>query len=488
MELTLIVIYGVFLTFIFFYSLIQLSLAVRYNKSRKVKKAELPQVAEGAWPMVTVQLPVFNELYVVERLIDAVVALDYPRERLEVQLLDDGNDESVDLAAAKIAELRAQGFPIEHVRRPERVGYKAGALAYGLKHNKGEFTAIFDADFIPNPDFLRQTIPHFLKDDRVGVVQAKWEHLNQDFSALTRLQAFGLDAHFTVEQVGRNEGGHFINFNGTAGVWRKSCIEDAGGWQSDTITEDLDLSYRAQLKGWQFVYLENVGAPAELPAEMNALKSQQFRWTKGAAECAVKNLPKVLKKRGLGLGTKVHAVFHLLNSFIFICVLSTAVLSLPMLVIKSNSNRFDLLFNLASIFLLSFLILGYFYWSAQTERKGKLKYFLRDFPMFLSVSMGLSLHNSIAVFEGYIGKKTPFVRTPKFALNKKKGSWIDKKYRVVKLSPLTAVEALLTLYFASGLVLAFVVDDFGMIPFHLMLTLGFGFVFFYSVKHARGQS
>ncbi len=488
MELTLIIIYGVFLTFIFFYSLIQLSLAVRYNKSRKLKKAVVPEVAEDAWPMVTVQLPVFNELYVVERLIDAVVALDYPRDLLEVQLLDDGNDESVDLAAAKIAELRAQGFPIEHVRRPERVGYKAGALAYGLKHTKGAFTAIFDADFIPNPDFLRQTIPHFLKDEKVGVVQAKWEHLNQDFSALTRLQAFGLDAHFTVEQVGRNEGGHFINFNGTAGVWRKSCIEDAGGWQSDTITEDLDLSYRAQLKGWQFVYLENVGAPAELPAEMNALKSQQFRWTKGAAECAVKNLPKVLKKRGLGLGTKVHAVFHLLNSFIFICVLSTAVLSLPMLVIKSNSHRFDLLFNLASIFLLSFLILGYFYWSAQSNRKGKLKYFLRDFPMFLSVSMGLSLHNSIAVFEGYIGKKTPFVRTPKFALNKKKGSWLDKKYRVVKLSPLTAVEALLTLYFAFGLVLAFVVDDFGMIPFHLMLTLGFGFVFFYSVKHARGQS
>ncbi len=488
MELTLIIVYGVFLTFIFCYSLIQLSLAMRYNKRRKGERLSTPSVADDAWPMVTVQLPVFNELYVVERLIDAVVALDYPRDLLEVQLLDDGNDESVEIAAAKIAQLQAQGFPIEHVRRPERVGYKAGALAYGLKHTQGEFTAIFDADFIPNPDFLRQTIPHFLKDDRVGVVQAKWEHLNQDFSALTRLQAFGLDAHFTVEQVGRNEGGHFINFNGTAGVWRKSCIEDAGGWQSDTITEDLDLSYRAQLKGWQFVYLENVGAPAELPAEMNALKSQQFRWTKGAAECAVKNLPKVLKKRGLGLGTKVHAVFHLLNSFIFICVLSTAVLSLPMLVIKSNSNRFDLLFNLASIFLLSFLILGYFYWSAQSQRKGKLKYFLRDFPMFLSVSMGLSLHNSIAVFEGYIGKKTPFVRTPKFALNKKKGTWLDKKYRVVKLSPLTAVEALLTLYFASGLVLAFVVDDFGMIPFHLMLTLGFGFVFFYSVKHARGNS
>ena len=488
MELALIIVYGVFLTFIFFYSLIQLSLAVRYNKHKNDDESTLPKLSDEAWPFVTIQLPVFNELYVVERLIDAIVALDYPKERLEIQLLDDGNDESVQLAAAKIALLREAGFPIEHIRRPDRVGYKAGALAYGLSTSKGEFTAIFDADFIPNPDFLRRTIPHFLEDHNIGVVQAKWEHLNQDFSALTRLQAFGLDAHFTVEQVGRNLGGHFINFNGTAGVWRKSCIIDAGGWQSDTITEDLDLSYRAQLKGWRFVYLENVGAPAELPAEMNALKSQQFRWTKGAAECAVKNLPKVLKKRGLGLGTKVHAVFHLLNSFIFICVLSTALLSLPMLVIKANSDRFDTLFNIASIFLLSFLILGYFYWSAQSNRKGKLKYFLRDFPMFLSVSMGLSLHNSIAVLEGYMGKKTPFVRTPKFALNEKKGSWLDKKYRAVKISPLTALEALLTLYFASGLVLAFVLNDFGMIPFHLMLTLGFGFVFFYSVKHAISHS
>ncbi|MDP4586770.1 MAG: glycosyltransferase family 2 protein, partial [Flavobacteriales bacterium] len=428
MELALIIVYGVFLTFIFFYSLIQLSLAVRYNKHKNDDESTLPKLSDEAWPFVTIQLPVFNELYVVERLIDAIVALDYPKERLEIQLLDDGNDESVQLAAAKIALLREAGFPIEHIRRSDRVGYKAGALAYGLSTSKGEFTAIFDADFIPNPDFLRRTIPHFLQDDNIGVVQAKWEHLNQDFSTLTRLQAFGLDAHFTVEQVGRNLGGHFINFNGTAGVWRKSCIIDAGGWQSDTITEDLDLSYRAQLKGWRFVYLENVGAPAELPAEMNALKSQQFRWTTGAAECAVKNLPKVLKKRGLGLGTKVHAVFHLLNSFIFICVLSTALLSLPMLVIKANSDRFDMLFNIASIFLLSFLILGYFYWSAQSNRKGKLKYFLRDFPMFLSVSMGLSLHNSIAVLEGYMGKKTPFVRTPKFALNEKKGSWLDKKY------------------------------------------------------------
>ena len=358
MELALIIVYGVFLTFIFFYSLIQLSLAVRYNKHKNDDESTLPKLSDEAWPFVTIQLPVFNELYVVERLIDAIVALDYPKERLEIQLLDDGNYESVQLAAAKIALLREAGFPIEHIRRPDRVGYKAGALAYGLSTSKGEFTAIFDADFIPNPDFLRRTIPHFLEDHNIGVVQAKWEHLNQDFSTLTRLQAFGLDAHFTVEQVGRNLGGHFINFNGTAGVWRKSCIIDAGGWQSDTITEDLDLSYRAQLKGWRFVYLENVGAPAELPAEMNALKSQQFRWTKGAAECAVKNLPKVLKKRGLGLGTKVHAVFHLLNSFIFICVLSTALLSLPMLVIKANSDRFDTLFNIASIFLLSFLILG----------------------------------------------------------------------------------------------------------------------------------
>ncbi|MFT4678033.1 MAG: cellulose synthase/poly-beta-1,6-N-acetylglucosamine synthase-like glycosyltransferase [Litorivivens sp.] len=485
MELALIIIYGLFLSFIFLYSLVQLSLALAYVRShRKNDDCEQIEYAEGECPSVTIQLPVFNELYVVERLIESVAKLDYPRDKFEIQVLDDSDDESFDVAAKKVKEIAALGINISHVKRPERVGYKAGALAYGLTLTTSDFTAIFDADFIPQEDFLKQTMP-FFRDEKVGVVQTRWEHLNKDYSLLTKLQAFGLDAHFTVEQTGRNSQGHFINFNGTAGVWRNACIEEAGGWQHDTITEDLDLSYRAQLKGWKFKYLEGVGSPAELPAEMNALKNQQFRWTKGAAECAVKNLPKVLRQKGLSLGTKLHATFHLMNSFIFICVLFTALLSVPLLVVKHSVDEFDFLFNLASIFLLSFVILAFFYWVSQRNEKKGFGRFLLDFPMFLSMSMGLSLHNAIAVIEGYAGRKTPFIRTPKFAIEKQSGSWTDKKYRALKTNPLTLLEGVLMLYFIGGVVYAFWTMELGLLPFHIMLSLGYGYVFFYSIKHAR---
>lgn len=486
MELALLITYGLFLSFIFCYSFVQLSLAIAYTRKGKKQQPKSISLADAEWPMVTVQLPVYNELYVVERLIDSVIALDYPKDKLEIQVLDDSTDESFEVAAAKVAELQNSGYDIQHVKRPERVGFKAGALAYGLEHAKGQFTAIFDADFLPKPEFLKKTIPWFIVDEKIGVVQTRWEHLNEEYSVLTELQAFGLDAHFTVEQSGRNAGGHFINFNGTAGVWRNKCIDDAGGWQSDTITEDLDLSYRAQLKGWRFKYLEEVGSPAELPAEMNALKNQQFRWTKGAAECAVKNLPKVIKQRGLGMGTKVHAIFHLMNSFIFICVLCTAVLSLPLMIYKATENNYQELFNLASIFMLSFGILAYFYWvSRRRQEDHSFLTFLRKFPMFLSVSMGLSLHNSIAVIEGYMGRKTPFIRTPKFAIEQMSGSWSDKKYRALKANPLTIFEGLLALYFLVGVVLAIVMQEYGFLPFHIMLTIGFGYVFFFSIKHTR---
>ena len=468
------------------YSLMQLSLTWIYRKGKKrTGEHEVPQLRDEEWPKVTIQLPVFNELYVVERLIDSVCAMDYPKDKMEIQVLDDSTDESFEVAARKVEELKNKGFNIKHVSRPDRVGYKAGALAYGLERAEGEFTAIFDADFVPKEEFLRRTIPFLVKRPELGVVQTKWEHLNKNYSLLTRLQAFGLDAHFSVEQRGRNEGGHFINFNGTAGVWRISCIEEAGGWQSDTITEDLDLSYRAQLAGWKFLFLEEVGSPAELPAEINALKNQQFRWTKGAAECAVKNLPKVLRAGSLNFGTKVHAVFHLMNSFIFICVLCSALLSIPLLVFKGEMEQYNMLFNLASIFLLSFIILAFFYWVSRPQEDKHFGRFLINFPLFLSMSMGLSLHNAIAVVEGYIGRKTPFVRTPKFAIEKADGSWADKKYRAIKTNPLTLVEGLLTLYFLGGIALAIVIGEYGLLPFHIMLTFGFGYIFFYSVRHTR---
>ena len=493
MSIALVVIYGLCLTFIFMYSLIQLNLVWNYKQNLGEDDINSHTMIEAYadeadFPKVTIQLPVYNELYVVERLIDTVAQIRYPADKLEIQVLDDSTDESFDIAAERVAYWKSEGVDITHVKRPERVGYKAGALAYGLQYCKGELTAIFDADFLPEPDFLERTIPHF-NDPKVGVVQTRWEHLNEDYSLLTRLQAFGLDAHFSVEQRGRNAKHHFINFNGTAGVWRNKCIEEAGGWQSDTLTEDLDLSYRAQLKGWQFLYLERIGSPAELPAAMNALKNQQYRWTKGAAECAIKNLPRVLKAKSLPFSTKLHALFHLMNSSIFIFIIITALLSVPMLLIKDLNPELGLAFKLASVFILSFVILSYFYWTSSRqgsiETRKSFGEFIMLFPLFLAVSMGMSLHNAIAVIEGYIGRKTPFVRTPKFDIQAGDDSFKMNKYRLTKIHPVTIIESLLTLYFLAGIGLAFKLQDFGLIPFHLLLCVGFGLVSYYSIRHAK---
>ena len=470
--------------------MVQFALVINYVRARKGQNS--PQVEQpSTWPMVTVQLPVYNERYVVERLIDAAAALDYPSVRLQIQVVDDSTDDSVQLAAARIAFHRGRGISIEHVRRSNRQGYKAGALAEANGSASGSYVAIFDADFLPGTDFLKKTIPHFLTDERLAVVQTKWTHLNEDSGLLTRLQAFALDAHFTVEQVGRNAGGHFINFNGTAGVWRRAAIDDSGGWQSDTLTEDLDLSYRAQLRGWRFRYLPAVGTPAELPADMNALKNQQFRWTKGAAECAVKNLPSVLKSGTLNLSTKVFALFHLMNSFVFVAILVTALLSIPVLCFKPHLPQWAGAFQWAGLFFLSFVVLTVFYWtSLDSGLKGgrRLLHFVSRFPLFLSVSMGLSLYNAWAVIEGYSGIKTPFVRTPKFALGPGRHAGSGAAYKAKRVAPITLFEGLLTLYFACGIPLAIHLNDYGLFPLHVMLTFGFGCVFFYSIRHAKFTS
>ncbi|PCJ28574.1 MAG: histidine kinase [Flavobacteriales bacterium] len=487
MELILIVIYGLTLCFIFLYSLVQMNLVINYLKKKK-DNISINEIPTTDLPFVTIQLPLYNELYVVERLIDSIAAMDYPKDKFEIQILDDSTDETVDIVAKKVTAYKALGFNIYQHRREIRTGYKAGALAEGLSLAKGEFIAIFDADFLPKPEFLIKTLP-FFKDTKIGVVQTKWEHLNRNYSLLTRLQAFGLDAHFTVEQTGRNVGNHFINFNGTAGIWRKSCIEDAGGWEADTLTEDLDLSYRAQLKGWKFKYLEELGSPAELPAAMNALKTQQFRWTKGAAECTRKNLLKVLKNKALPFSTKLHALFHLMNSSIFICIMLLAILSIPMLMIKNNFVEYRLLFKLGSFFILSVVFLSIYYFvSLASDYENKLKaffHFIFLFPLFLCVSMGLSLHNALAVIEGYMGKKSPFIRTPKFNIIKNKDVWKENKYLVSSVSFLTVFEFLLTCYFLLGIYSAFYYNDFVLIPFHIMLFLGFGYVTFYSLFHSR---
>lgn len=477
--------YGLAMLFILLYSFTQASLVWRYLKQKK--KKEIAPTDPMDWPKVTIQLPVYNELYVVERLIEAAANIKYPKDLMEIQVLDDSNDESVLLIENKVKELRGQCVDIHHIRREERTDFKAGALKYGLEIAKCSFVAIFDADFIPPEDFLLKTIPYF-QDKQLGVVQTRWGHLNKDYSLLTYLQAFALDAHFTIEQVGRNQKSCFINFNGTGGVWRKSCIQDAGNWEADTLTEDLDLSYRAQLKGWKFKYLENVLSPAELPPVMSALKSQQYRWTKGGAETAKKHLKSIFKAK-LSWGQKWHGIFHLLNSTVFVSVIVAAVFSVPLLFLKQNWPIVDQLFWVASIFFLSFIIIAVMYFisfSQSFKRKDKaLLHFLYVFPLFLSVSMGLSVHNAIAVIEGFFGKKTAFIRTPKFNLKHNGPSWSVNKYMNQKLNRVNYIEILMLFYFVFAVIFSIAQSEFGMLPFHLMLVLGFGTVNFYTFQQLR---
>lgn len=473
--------YTIALFFIFIYSLTQATLIWRYIKNKNKINSNVKDPTY--FPYITVQLPIYNELYVVERLIDNICNLNYPKDKLQIQVLDDSTDETVEITKLKVEEWKGKGVNIDRVLRINRIGYKAGALEAGIELATGEYIAIFDSDFLPKADFLLQTVPFFI-NPKVGMVQTKWEHLNRNYSLLTKLQAFGLDAHFTVEQVGRNYKDGFINFNGTAGIWRKSCIIDSGNWQADTLTEDLDLSYRAQLRDWKFIYLEDVESPAELPPVMSALKTQQYRWTKGGAETARKHLLSVLKSNK-PIANKWHGVLHLLNSAIFVSILLCAILSVPLLYIKIAFPEFKNVFLIASLFVVSFFILCAMYY-VSTARRYKIKIsallnLLVTFPMFLSVSMGLSLHNGIAVLEGYLGRKTPFIRTPKFNLSNKNGEWIGNKYLKTKLNWINVLELALAIYFAFGVAKGIQLKDYGLLPFHIMLSFGFSTVFYYSV-------
>jgi cellulose synthase/poly-beta-1,6-N-acetylglucosamine synthase-like glycosyltransferase len=485
--LLIIIIYSAALALIFVYCLVQFHLALQYVRFHKKQQREPQRVPElpAELPQVTVQLPLYNELYVTERLLEAVAEIEWPKDKLQIQVLDDSTDESLEVAANKIASLKQHGLDIEHVRRPERKGFKAGALQYGMDLAKGEYLAIFDADFVPKPDFLMRTIPWF-EDPKVGVVQTRWEHLNKDYSLLTRLQAFALDLHFSVEQLGRFAAGYFINFNGTAGIWRKTCIEDAGGWKSDTLTEDMDLSYRAQLKGWKFVYREDVTSPAELPIEMSAMKSQQFRWNKGGAETARKLVLTVLKTK-LPLRVKFHAVAHLFNTSNYIWIFLTAMLSIPLLFVKHEVVVIDY-FKYASVFLFGSISIAYAYYVStvfrQEDRGSAWKTYFARLPVFLAVTMGLSLHNALAVFRGWLGQESAFIRTPKFAVTNLGENWKGNKYLKGKIGWITWFEGLLSLYFLGGAIMGIYYADYGLLPFHIMSSLGFALIFIYTLQHA----
>lgn len=475
--------YFLSLTILFVFGLHGFIMLYYHKKYRDNNPVPKPQIEENA--IVTIQLPLYNELYVAERLIKATCEIEYPKDKLEIQVLDDSTDETTEIVANIVKQKQAEGFDIQHIRRGTREGFKAGALKYGLEKAKGEFVAIFDADFIPHKDFLKRTLS-FFTDEKVGLVQTRWEHLNGDYSILTKAQALALDGHFVIEQTVRNKAGFFINFNGTGGIWRKSCIEDAGNWHADTLTEDLDLSYRAQLKGWRFVFLKDFTSPAELPSEINALKSQQFRWTKGAVETAKKILPLVWKS-DIPLRVKLQSTFHLTNNLVFPFILLAAILNVPLIFIK-NSGSHEAYFAIMSIFVLAFISSFLFYMYAQKDIRTDWRKKIVLFPLFMAGSMGFAVNNSRAVIEGLLNRKSEFVRTPKFRLESEKDSWMGKKYLTRKVGFSVIVEALLAVYCLIGVLSSIYFMELAAIPFQLLFFLGFAFVSITSIKHAYASN
>lgn len=494
--------FGYLMLFIYFlamsgvtvYALLQfhlLFLYKRFHKENPEIRYKQYQQGDQMVPFVTVQLPMYNEMYVAERIIDFVAAQEYPKDRFEIHVLDDSTDETVEIVAAKVAEYKAQGFNIEHVRRAKRHGYKAGALQDAMPLANGDYIAIFDADFTPRPDFLRTTMPYF-EDAKVGIVQTRWEHINADYSMLTKMQALQLNVHFTVEQAGRSYGNLLLQFNGTAGVWRKSVIQEAGGWQSDTLTEDLDLSFRAQIMGYKIQYLEKLGSPAELPVEMNGLKGQQFRWNKGGAQNVRKLLKLVWNTNKLNWVQKMHAISQLLAYGIFLWVFIAAISSIPLAFAFKElgiSTHF-LSFSIAGLF--SVGIISYTAnITAAINRNNPPSFwekvrFMGLFMSFLPISMGLSLYNAIAVIEGLMGKASSFVRTPKYGItgnNQKNSSFQKAKYVARKISWVTLAEGFLAVVFAAAVVAGIATDNSAFVLFHSMLAVGFGTIFYYSVKH-----
>ena len=471
------VLYTLCLYLMFLYCTTQLTLTIVFQRNRK-KKIKDKQIEH--YPFVTIQLPVYNEKYVVCRLIECVIAMDYPPDRMEIQILDDSTDETPHLIETKLKEINDPR--IHHLRRSNRTGFKAGALREGMKQARGEFIAIFDCDFLPPRYFLVRAMPHF-DHPLVGLVQTRWGFLNDDYNLFTRIQAMALNAHFSVEHLGRKWAGSYINFNGTAGIFRRTCIENAGGWRSDTITEDIDLSYRAQMRGWQFRYVDRIVSPSELPVLMPDIMTQQFRWCKGAAENSVKHLGSLLSSH-LNIGPKLFCMAHLLNSSVFLLILGAGVLSLPLLLILHHNEQIDQYHQLNGIPLVGLAGIGYYFWVSFKDyyKKRSLGYFLKYFVLLLIVFMGFSRNNSFAVIGGFVGKKSPFNRTPKYDLAKNLDGLKEKSYKIHPRLMEVCLDWGLCLYFLAGIILAFFLLEFSFILFHIMLCLGFGIVSLYSTR------
>jgi cellulose synthase/poly-beta-1,6-N-acetylglucosamine synthase-like glycosyltransferase len=448
-------------------------------------KLPTPKGALQELPRVTVQLPIFNEMYVVERLVDAVCAIEYPRDRFEVQVLDDSTDETCGIARARVEMWKAKGVDISYVHRTNRQGFKAGALENGLKLAKGEFVAVFDADFVPSRDFLARTVPFFV-DDKVGMVQVRWGHLNREFSILTQAQSILLDGHFIIEHTARNRSGCFFNFNGTAGIWRRSTIQDAGGWQHDTLTEDLDLSYRAQLKGWQFVFLPEIISPAEVPVDMNAFKSQQHRWAKGSIQTAKKLLPAILKS-DLPYQVKREAFFHLSNNMAYLLMVVLSLMMPVSMVLRFKHELYTTLLLDLPVFVASTASVGFFY--VATGRELGLNWWnrLKYLPFVMSLGIGMAINQSKAVVEALLDQQSEFTRTPKTGSEGKAVKAVKKAYRG-KRNWVPAVELLFGLYFTGAVWFAVHEEIWSSLPFLVLFQSGFLYVGISSALEFRGKS
>ena len=469
LETLILVSYFFVLSILAIYGWHRYYLVYLYMKHKGNAPAVLPELTE--LPRVTVQLPIFNEMYVADRLVDAVCQIDYPRELLEIQVLDDSTDETRAIAELAVRRHAAKGFDIQYLHRVDRTGYKAGALEAGLQKASGQFIAIFDADFVPPSDFLKRTLPHFATDPKIGMVQARWGHINQDYSLLTKIQSILLDAHFVLEHGGRNRSGCFFNFNGTAGIWRRETIASAGGWQHDTLTEDLDLSYRAQLAGWRFVFLPDLVAPAEVPVEMNSFKSQQHRWAKGSIQTCIKLLPRILGSNQ-PFSVKAEAFFHLSANFNYLLMSVLSVLMFPAMWVRYNMGWREMLLIDVPLFFAATASVANFYIVSQRELYGDWRTRLKYLPFLMSIGIGLCVNNTRAVLEAMFGKQSEFARTPKYGIERDSDEWVGKKYhQSVGVQPM--IELALGLYFTATVYYALVNQIYGTLPFLMLFQVGF---------------
>jgi cellulose synthase/poly-beta-1,6-N-acetylglucosamine synthase-like glycosyltransferase len=470
-QTLLIVLYLVTLGVLALYGAHRSALLFLYLRHRHERTTPRFRFDEANLPMVTIQLPMFNEMFVAERLIDAAARIDYPRDRLEIQVLDDSTDATSRIAQAKCDALRDEGLDVTYLHRHDRAGYKAGALEAGMARTKGNFLLVFDADFVPAPSIVRDLID-FFTDPSVGMVQARWAHLNGDRSLLTRCQAMLLDGHFVIEHAARNRSGRFFNFNGTAGMWRKAAISDAGGWQHDTITEDMDLSYRAQLAGWKFVYAPHVTAPAELPCDMNSFKGQQYRWAKGSVQTARKLLGPILRAP-VSRKVKTEAFFHLTNNVAYVFLLLLAALQLPNMLIRRHLEHPELLLLDVPLFLATCGSVAAFYMVAHHDLYGERWGAIKRLPIMMALGIGLSINNGRAAIEGLFGHNVEFVRTPKRGavdgnpgLGTYRGRWPWHN----------TIELLFGVYCTGTLVVAIATGSWASVPFLLLFCGGFTYV------------